>query len=387
MIRLVEFDLSAPEPLVPVSRPTWVLVRRGPRILGRERFGPLRALEAQQMTERLVTKYAARANTLARLEPQVEHSTPVTVAIVVCTRDRPAYLRRCLERLTTLRPAPAELVVVDNAPTDDATQRVCDEFGVRRVLEANPGLDRARNRGWHETVSDVIAYVDDDAVADRGFAGALARSFGADIAAVTGLVLPLALETRAQRHFETVHGGMGKGVRRATFRIETVREPLEAFRYGVGTNMAFRREILMAIGGFDPRLDVGTATRGGGDLDALYRVIAAGHVIRYEPDAVVHHLHRADRRGLLRQFHDYGTSFSAFLALRESDGDAASVRSYRRRWHVDRHLVGVARALGRRDTLAARCLLAEARGSLGGRTALRRETTVSGPRPTTGAAG
>jgi glycosyltransferase involved in cell wall biosynthesis len=249
---------------------------------------------------------------------------------------------------------------------------------VRRLLEPCAGLDNARNLGWREARGDVVAYVDDDAVADRAFARALARAFRPGTAAVTGLVLPVEVATHAQRHIELVHGGMSKGFRRTTFRRETVSEPLEAFRYGVGTNMAFRREALGEIGGFDPRLDVGTSTRGGGDLDALYRIIAAGHVIQYEPDVMVRHLHRAERGGLVRQFHDYGTSFSAFLALREVSGDAdpGRVKAYRRRWHRERHVTGLLRALARRDVLGAQCLIAEARGSFGGRAALERETSL-----------
>ena len=384
MIRQTEFDLAEPRQLLPAAHPTWVLIRFGDRLLGQQRLGPLGPLEAEQATEVILNRYAGTANTLARLGPSTDNDAPpVTVSIIVCTRDRPNYLKTCLERLTSLDPAPAELIVIDNAPTSDSTQRLCEEFGVRRLVEPRPGLDNARNLGWREATSDVVAYVDDDAVADRAFANVLARAFRPEIAAVTGLVLPLEVETRAQLHFEVVHGGMGKGFRRATFRRETISEPLEAFRYGVGTNMAFRREILAQIGGFDPRLDVGTSTRGGGDLDALYRVVAAGHILRYEPDVMVRHLHRAERRGLVRQFHDYGTSFSAFLALRERSGDMSAdrVKAYRRRWHRDRHVVGLIRALGRRDLLGAQCMLAEARGSRGGRAALNWESARMGTSP------
>lgn len=384
MIRFTEFDLAQPQPLLPTAFPTWVLIRFGHRLLGQERFGPLGPLEAERATAAIVSRYAANVSTLIRLQHAAgEDAEPVTVSIVVCTRDRPEYLRTCLERLTNLDPSPTELLVVDNAPTSSSTQRLCEEFGVRRLLEPRPGLDNARNLGWREATSDVVAYVDDDAVADRRFAGVLARSFHPQVAAVTGLVLPVEVKTPAQRHFELVHGGMSKGFRRTAFRRETVHEPLEAYRYGVGTNMTFRREILAEINGFDPRLDVGTRTRGGGDLDALYRVIAAGHVIRYEPNAMVRHLHRAERSGLVRQFHDYGTGFSAFLALREISGDTdpSRVRAYRRRWHRDRHLIGLLKALARRDVLDAQCLLAEARGSLGGRAALETETALAGTSP------
>ena len=64
--------------------------------------------------------------------------------------------------------------------------------------------------------------------------------------------------------------------------------------YGTGANMAFRRSLFHQIGFFDPALDVGTVTNGGGDLDMFYRVIQEGHTLVYEPRAIVRHRHRRD---------------------------------------------------------------------------------------------
>ena len=112
------------------------------------------------------------------------------------------------------------------------------------------------------------------------------NGFGSpDVHAVTGLVLPAELETAAQMMFEDVYGGMSKGFlmrlhvqggRRPVYRPEWI---------GVGCNMAFRRDPLLDAGGFDPALDVGTPTGGGGDLDAFQRVLESGAAIVYRPDA------------------------------------------------------------------------------------------------------
>jgi hypothetical protein len=77
--------------------------------------------------------------------------------------------------------------------------------------------------------------------------------------------------------------------------------------------MAFRRGLFEAIGGFDPALDVGTASRGGGDIDFFHRLVMAGHLMLYEPSALVWHEHRADWNGLRRQLADNGCSFAAHL--------------------------------------------------------------------------
>src|SRR5262245_24731641 len=78
-----------------------------------------------------------------------------TVAVAICTRDRPDALRRCLKRLVALDPAPDDVVVVDNCPSDDRTRDLCSEFPVRYVLEPIPGQTRARNRAIIETTAEL----------------------------------------------------------------------------------------------------------------------------------------------------------------------------------------------------------------------------------------
>ena len=173
---------------------------------------------------------------------------------------------------------------------------------------------------------------------------------------------------------------MGKGFVREVHHRTTWRHGVQPYRLGVGTNMAFRRETLAALGGFDPRLDVGTATRGGGDLDMLYRTMLAGWTVVYEPDAVVRHLHRRDWKGLVGQMSDNGTAFAALLAKYESEVPelARTARRERRRWHVRRHLRDPLVAVRRRDAWQLLLLLAEARGAARGRRALQLTARLEG---------
>jgi hypothetical protein len=83
--------------------------------------------------------------------------------------------------------------------------------------------------------------------------------------------------------------------------------------YGTGANMAFRRSLFARIGVFDPALDVGTPTRGGGDLDMFFRVLKEGHVLVYEPRALVRHRHRRSMEALRGQIADHGVSFSSYM--------------------------------------------------------------------------
>jgi O-antigen biosynthesis protein len=191
---------------------------------------------------------------------------------------------------------------------------------VRYVCEPRPGLNWARNRAIAEARGEIIAYTDDDVVVDRGWVRALAGVFAeeAGVMAVTGLVVPLELETEAQLLFEQ-YGGFGRGFERKWYRADGESGERAATRhggtgkFGTGANMAFRRNLFARIGGFDPALDVGTVTNGGGDLEMFFRVLQEGHTLVYEPSALVRHRHRRDYAQLRRQITDFGVGFYAYL--------------------------------------------------------------------------
>ena len=253
-----------------------------------------------------------------------------SMTVAVCTRDRPERLARCLRALRCQRLA-AGVVVVDNAPSTDATARlVADHFpGVEYVVEARPGLDHARNRALALCTTDVLAYTDDDAVPDERWTMALATAFAEepDLAMATGLVLPYALDTPAQQVFERL-GGFGRGFRRhwATVPPGAAGRRLGVGEWGTGANMAFRRGALEGVGGFDPALDVGTPTGGGGDHDAFHRVLAAGLLVRYEPAAIVLHEHRRSLDELTAQFGHNGAVWSTMVAAAMPAAPASATR-------------------------------------------------------------
>lgn len=289
-------------------------------------------------------------------------------SVVVCTRDRPESLARCLASLQHLDYPVYEVVVVDNASRDQATAVVVERAGVRYVYEPRPGLDWARNRGWNEATYDLIAYTDDDVVVDHGWLRGLAQSFAdPEIAVTTGAILPLELETEAQLLFET-YGGMHKGFKRMCFRRSDLPEAqmIAAHMTGVGANMAFRRAALAHVGGFDTALDVGTPSGGGGDLDMFHRIMVAGLPLCYEPRALVWHQHRRDQPGLRRQIENNGRSFGAYLLKiwqTETVPRGVTLR-FAYVWIFRYLLPQVGRSLLRKSNLPFWLTLAELRGAL-----------------------
>lgn len=243
----------------------------------------------------------------------------VSITVAVCTRDRTERLGRCLDSIVVARDPDTKVLVVDNAPSDSRTERlVASRDDVTYTCEPRPGLDIARNRALHEAGTDVVAFVDDDVVVDRDFVHALQRAWSrdADAAAVTGLILPSALDTDAQVTFER-SGGFREGFTR--LRYDGAHDPADPLhpwgpKFGSGANMALRRDVALALGGFDDALDTGPPLPGGGDLDMLTRLLRDGRVLVYDPAVVVFHEHRRTMRELRRQYWSWGESYLAFLS-------------------------------------------------------------------------
>ncbi|HVE45837.1 MAG TPA: glycosyltransferase [Acidimicrobiales bacterium] len=252
--------------------------------------------------------------------PQDDLALP-SVTVAVCTRDRTEVLERCLRAIEKIDYPGLEVLVVDNAPATDATRRlVAEQFPqLRYVVEPLPGLDRARNRAISESGNDIVAFTDDDVVVDPLWVGALARPFAESdrVMCVTGLVVAYELETEAQVLFEK-YGGFGRGFDRHWYTVDPdIRETLPphvgAGRFGTGANMAYRRCVFEEIGQFDPALDVGTVTNGGGDLEMFFRLLEEGHTLVYEPAAIVRHGHRREYAALRTQLANNGIGFYSML--------------------------------------------------------------------------
>ncbi len=300
------------------------------------------------------------------------------LTITVCTRNRAALLRRCLASLVALSDGhrcfgqQIDVLVVDNAPPDDKTREAAQSFpGVRHVVEPVPGLNFARNRALASTDRPWLAFIDDDAVADRHWLDCLANGIAAspDAGGFTGLVLPLFLDTEAQLCFER-DGGFGSSF--ATERVGTERwgdrlHPANAARLGTGACMVFSTDVLRAVGGFDEALDTGPPLPTGGDIDMFYQVLRAGYRLVYLPGLLAHHEHRRDMAGLRAQYFTWGQGL-AVVARKNAEAEPEMSRRLHgmlRRWFgntVQRLLLCIAG----RDIHRSANLFAELRGGVVG---------------------
>jgi glycosyltransferase involved in cell wall biosynthesis len=246
------------------------------------------------------------------------------VSVIVATRDRPERIAVCLQSLLSLDYPHYEIIVVDNAPSTDATARLIEQsYGnlaqVRYVREDRPGNSWARNTGLLQARAEIVAFVDDDVILDSHWLAELVQGFDAaeNVACVTGMIVAAELDTPSQVWIEQ-YGGFSKGFARRVFDMAANRPtsplyPYNAGIFGSGANMAFRASILREIGGFDPGLGSGSLARGGEDLAAYFDAVSKGYRLVYQPAAIVHHWHYREYERLCRQVYGYGMGLTAYL--------------------------------------------------------------------------
>lgn len=232
------------------------------------------------------------------------------VSLVICTRDRPDRLRRCLESVAALTFQPAEIIIVDNGVRREETRRATEQFEkVRYIVEPIPGLSRARNAGVRAASSPLVAFTDDDIVLGRDWLFHLLNALrDPRVAAASGLVFPAELRTEAQVAFEHRFGGFHQGYEPRSYGPEFLRraghKAAPVWRICAGGNMIVRRAAFDSVGLFDESLGAGAAGCSE-DSEFWYRILANGGTCGYAPAAVVHHYHREDMESLGEQIFLY----------------------------------------------------------------------------------
>ncbi len=256
----------------------------------------------------------------------------VPVTVVICTRNRAAQLATALRSLQALPCLPEEIVVVDNAPTDDSTAQVVSQFpGVSYVLEPKAGLDFARNTGIRMAHMPIVAYMDDDVRVHPHWVYQLWQTFEtSEAAAMTGLVIATELQTEAQlifeKHWSFNRGYVDKVYDTAFFDQHLATGP-PVWEIGAGANMAFRRSIFDKVGFFDERMGAG-ASGCSDDSEMWFRILAHGDTILYNPRAISYHEHRKELEALKKQLFSYMRGFTAAALIQQQQYPQARYRRH-----------------------------------------------------------
>ncbi len=252
------------------------------------------------------------------------------ISVIICTRNRSEHLQQCLRSLENLACQPEEIIVIDNAPSDELTRDVVTQFPkVKYKREPRAGLDIARNTGAYMASCDVIAYVDDDVTLHPLWALRIWESFSdPQVAAVTGLVFATKLDTEAQQIFEK-HWSFNRGYVEKIYNrsfFESSNTP-RVWEIGAGANMAFRKSVLNTTGYFDERLDVGAAGCNG-DSELWYRILYKGYNIMYNPRVISYHDHRTDLPGLQKQIYNYMRGHVVASLIQQQQNSQAGYHQY-----------------------------------------------------------
>jgi GT2 family glycosyltransferase len=223
------------------------------------------------------------------------------VSVVVCTYNGGRTLEQCLRSLQALDYPDYEVIVVDDGSTDD-TRAILARFpDVRAIHQPNRGLGVARNVGLREATGAIVAYTDSDCFADPDWLTHLVYQLLRSKAAVGG------------PNLTPEDGWLAACVAAAPGQPTHVLESDQTAEHIPGCNMAFRREALEAIHGFDPQY-----RKAGDDVDVCWRLQQAGCWITFAPGAFVWHHRRQNPRAYLRQQAGYGEA-EALLQFKHPD--------------------------------------------------------------------
>ena len=235
--------------------------------------------------------------------PAVDRTAWPRVSVLVCAYNAADTLDDCLASLEALDYPAFEIVVVNDGSTD-GTSAIARRYRRVRVIDTpNGGLSVARNVALAHATGDIVAYTDADVRAHPQWLTYLVQPFlERDVAGAGGPnVVPPDDPWLAQCVARS------PGAPTHVMLDDVIAEHVP------GCNMAFRREALLALGGFNPIF--GCAAD---DVDVCWRFQAVGAEIGFAPAALVWHHHRSSLRAYWKQQFGYGQS-EAWLTRRHPE--------------------------------------------------------------------
>ena len=246
------------------------------------------------------------------------------ISVVVCSYNGSRTIRDTLEGLSRVDYPDFEVIVVDDG-SKDSVPAIASEYDVRLISTPNRGLSCARNTGCEAATGEIVAYVDDDAWPDPHWLRYLAIAYRrGDLVGVGGPNLPPPGDGPIADCVANAPGGPVH-----VLLDDRIAEHIP------GCNMSFRREALLAVGGFDPVYRVA-----GDDVDLCWRLQERGGLIGFAPAAVVWHHRRNSVRTYWKQQKGYGKA------------EALLERKWPQRYNANGHLSWQGRLYGRGWTLS-----------------------------------
>lgn len=219
--------------------------------------------------------------------------TPAKTSVIICTRNRAHKIRATLTSVLANTYHDFEVILVDqstNTETEQAVREFCADPRFRYLPSATQGLGRARNIGLKEAQGEIVVATDDDCIVPPNWVEVMTRAFAHDprVAIVFCNVLPL---TRP-----SAPGWTPTYVRCDSILVQT--PWAKNYARGIGAGMAMRRDVVLAIGGFDESLGAGARFASCEDRDIAIRALVHKFWVYETPEVAVVHDGFRDARQL-----------------------------------------------------------------------------------------
>lgn len=212
------------------------------------------------------------------------------ISIIVPVYNGERTLNECIDSLINLEypKDKLEIIIVDNNSTD-STRNIIERYPVICALETKVGSYAARNKGIYISKGEIQLFTDSDCVVDKYWAQNIIKKFNdTSVGLIGGKVITYNPTSIVERYLESI----------SSLDNET---SIKSRKPSVVTaNAAIRKQILVEIGFFDDSFT------SGGDYDVSWRIHQKGHVIAYEPTAIVYHNHKTDFKSLAMKEFRYG---------------------------------------------------------------------------------
>jgi glycosyltransferase involved in cell wall biosynthesis len=220
------------------------------------------------------------------------------LTVAICTRNRAKFLRHTVDAVLAQLADDAEMLIIDNASSDDTpgiAATAAKHPRVRAIHEKTCGLSVARNRALDEAQGKYVIFLDDDAIPEPGWLEAYRRFFfrwpSPRLAAAGGAVFP-DFEHAPPRWLSRCR-------EKSTYDLGAEPKRILEHRGPWGCNIAYVRDAAIRVGRFNPELGrIGTFLGAHEELDLNLRLERAGGEIWWVPGAAVRHFVGAERLNL-----------------------------------------------------------------------------------------
>lgn len=221
------------------------------------------------------------------------------VSIVVAAYNAEKTIGKCIESLLNTDYPDKEVIIVDDGSTDN-TKKIIEKNPVKVLTQSNEGASAARNNGLNNAENSIVAYTDSDCEVSRDWLKNIIKHFkDPEVGAVTGRTI-FATDERCASYVRSLDIEERNNRRREYTSLAN------------GPNSAFRRDLLLKIGGFDPKWYHAE------DTEVSYNIWKEGYTIAYEPSAVVNHVPEGDWTDFLRKRYRDAKAFTRMFYFHPS---------------------------------------------------------------------